>query len=156
MKAFYALVSVVLLSVCILAAGCAAPSQGPTPTPVPTVTPGLSADLAGWGTDRDTYARNGTATGWVNVTNSGSMPINEVEFTVVISRTVLFVPVEKTFSHNATGLNIRPGETKQVQFSLVIPAEYEGISTAGNYRFTATAAIAGRTAGTYSKGITVV
>jgi hypothetical protein len=84
------------------------------------------------------------------------MPINEVEFTVVISRTVLFVPVEKTFSHNATGLNIRPGETKQVQFSVVIPAEYEGISTAGDYRFTATAAIAGRTAGTYSKGITVV
>jgi hypothetical protein len=148
----------ILLSVCTLIAGCicSAPGgQGPTPTPVPTPGPEPKADFAGWGTDRDTYTRNATATGWVNVTNTGSVPIDRIDFTIVISRTVLFVPVEKTFSYNATGLGIRPGETRQVRFSQVIPAEYGGISTAGDYQFTVTATIAGRTAGSYAKDITV-
>ena len=144
----------------MLAAGCVCPGgEKPTPVPAPTPTatpsPGPSADLTGWGTDHDTYVRNTTATGWVNVTNTGSTPIDEISFTTVISRTVLFLPVEKTFYYNATGLSIGPGETRQVQFSQVIPAEYSGISTEGKYRLTVTAEIAGRPAGSFSKDITV-
>jgi hypothetical protein len=137
-------------------AGCTGPGNGsPSPSPMASPGPGPEADLAGWGTDKDTYARNDTATGWVNVTNTGSVPIDEIDFTVVIKRTVLFIPVEKTFTHNATGLDIRPGETEKVQFSVVIPAEYSGVSTAGDYQYAVTASVAGRKIGGYSKDITV-
>ncbi len=172
MKARPTLLSItcILLVICALAAGCICGGPGteaPTPTPSPptgTPVPGPTAspkpepaaNLAGWGTDRDTYARNTTATGWVDVTNTGSVPIDQVDFAIVIKRTILFVPVEKSFSHSATGLDIRPGETKKVQFSLIIPAEYQGISTAGDYQFVVTASIAGKAVGNYAKGITVV
>ncbi len=114
------------------------------------------ANLAGWGTDRDVYARNATATGWVNVTNTGNAPIDRVDFSIVIKRTVVFIPVEKTFHYNATRLDIRPGETKKVQFSQTIPAEYSGVSTAGDYQFVVTASIAGKEVGSFSKDISVV
>jgi hypothetical protein len=149
----------ILLVFCTLVAGCICSGPGTgTPTPLPptsTPVPGQAANLTGWGTDRDTYARNSTATGWVNVTNTGSVPIDQVDLAIVIKRTILFVPVEKSFSHSATSLDIRPGETKKVQFSVIIPSEYEGISTAGDYRFVVTASIAGKAVGNYSKGITV-
>lgn len=162
-------VACILLIFCALVAGCicfGSGTEGPTPTPsLPTGTPvpgptagpkpEQAATLAGWGTDRDTYARNTTATGWVDVANTGNVPIDQVDFAIVIKRTIFFVPVEKSFSHSATGLGIRPGETKKVQFSLTIPAEYEGISTAGDYQFVVTASIAGKPVGSYSKGITV-
>jgi hypothetical protein len=167
MKARPALVSItcILLFFCASAAGCICIGPGtevPTPsppagTPVLTVSPKPepAANLSGWGTDGDTYARNATATGWVDVSNAGSVPIDQVDFTIVIKRTILFVPVEKAFSYSATNLDIRPGETKKVQFGQVIPAEYQGISTAGDYRLVVTASIAGKEVGSYSKDITV-
>jgi hypothetical protein len=168
MRAGVAIVFASFLSLVFFAfiAGCICPGPGnvvPSPTPVPPAgtptaspAPGPGVHLAGWGTDRDVYARNATATGWVNVTNTGNVPVDEIDFTIVIKRTVLFIPVEKTFNHNATGLDIRPGETEKVQFSLVIPAEYSGVSTAGDYQFVVTASVAGREVGSYSKDLTVV
>jgi hypothetical protein len=150
----------ILLVFFALVAGCICSGPGTgTPTPSPptgTPVPAPTANLAGWGTDRDTYARNATATGWVNVTNTGSVPIDQVDFAIVIKRTILFVPVEKSFSHSATSLDIRPGETKKVQFSLIVPAEYQGISTAGDYEFVVTASLAGKEVGNYKKSITVI
>jgi hypothetical protein len=164
---FASCVSLVLFA---LIAGCICPvpgNEGPSPTPVPpagtpTFTPTASpkpesgANLADWGTDREIYARNATATGWVNVTNTGKAPIDQIDFSIAIKRTVLFIPVEKTFSYNATRLDIRPGETKKVQFSQTIPAEYSGVSTAGDYQFVVTASIAGEEVGSFSKDISVV
>jgi hypothetical protein len=163
-----AFITCILLVFCVPVAGCICfgpGTAGPTPTPSagtpvpgPTASPGPepAASLTGWGTDRDVYARNATATGWVDVTNTGSVPIDQVDFAIVIKRTILFVPVEKAFSHSATSLDIRPGETKKVQFSLTIPAEYQGISTAGDYQFVVTASLAGKEVGSYTKGITVI
>lgn len=170
MKTRPALVSItcILLVFYALVAGCICYGPGtetpttspPTGTPVPGPTaspkPEPAANLTGWGTDRDTYARNTTATGWVNVTNTGSVSIDQVDFAIVIKRTILFVPVEKSFSHSATGLDIRPGETKKVQFSVTIPSEYQGISTAGDYQFVVTASIAGKEVSNYAKSITVI
>jgi hypothetical protein len=160
-----ALTTCLLLLFCAAGAGCICPGPGdagPSPTPVtPAVTPTRSpkpqpeANLTGWGTDRETYDRGATATGWVNVTNTGSVSIDEIDFTIAIKRTILFIPVEKTFSYNATDLDIRPGETKKVQFSQVIPAEYSGVSTAGDYQFMVTASIAGKEAGSFTRSVKV-
>jgi hypothetical protein len=167
MKASIAIVLTVgvLVLFCAAGAGCICPGPGsasPPPTQVtPAVTPTTNpkpqpeANLTGWGTDRETYARGDTANGWVDVLNTGSVPIDRIEFTIVIKRTILFLPVEKTFSYNATDLDIQPGKTKKVQFSQVIPAEYSGVSTAGDYQFMVTASIAGKEAGSFTRSVKV-
>ncbi len=116
----------------------------------------LSAQASDWGTDKDTYSRGDTATGWTYVTNTGNVPIDQVDFTVVVRRTVLFVPVEKSYSYSATGLGIPPGGQVKVQFSQAIPAEYSGMSTAGSYQFVVAASLAGKEIGSFSKDIRVV
>jgi hypothetical protein len=156
-----------LIALSAVVSGCiCCGSGGPSPTPVitpsPTPGPGVSpypvqsVQLSDWGADRDTYARGETATGWVYVTNTGNVPVDEIDFTLVIRKTIFFVPVEKTFSYNTTGLNIPPGQKRQVEFSQVIPSDYEGISTAGDYKLSVTAYLAGRAIGSYSRDIKVV
>ncbi len=112
----------------------------PTPSPQPIV----SATANDWGTSKDTYARGETATGWVYVTNTGNVPIDTIDFTIVIKKTIFFFPVEKSSDYSKTGLNIAPGETQRVEFSQAIPAEYSGMSTAGDYQLTVTAKLAGK------------
>ena len=135
----------------------------PSPSPVangtnPTVTPTpvISGTASGWGTSKTTYNRGDTATGWVNVTNTGNVPITAVDFTIVIKRTVLFVPIEKSYSYSKTGLNILPGETQRVEFSQAIPAEYSGMSTAGDYQLKVTAKLANKEIGSYTTALKIV
>jgi|AGTN01.3.fsa_nt_gi hypothetical protein len=109
-----------------------------SPTPVPVI----SGKAKDWGTDKDTYARGDTATGWVYITNTGNVPIDKIDFTIVIKRTVLFIPFEQSASPSMP-VNILPGETQRVEFSQAIPAEYKGMSTAGDYQLTVTAKLAG-------------
>jgi len=88
--------------------------------------------------------------------NTGNVPIDQIDFIIVVSKTIWFVPVQKTFTFNATGLNIPPVVKQQVAFSLSIPSDYQGISTAGDYRLTATAYLAGNEIGSFSKNIKIV
>jgi hypothetical protein len=125
----------------------AAPSPSTTPQPV------LSGQTSNWGTDKNTYGRGSTMTGWVDVTNTGNVPITEIDFKIVMTRTDF--PIAKTDKYNSQGLNIQPGQTQRITFSEIIPATYDGISTAGNYRLAATANLAGQNIGSYSKGITI-
>ena len=127
----------------------------PTPSPSPTPVPVVSGSADNWGTSKDSYARGETATGYVYVTNTGNVPITQIDFTIVIKKTILFFPIEKSYSYNKAGLNIQPGKTERVEFSQSIPVEYEGISTAGNYLFTVTASLAGKSIGSFAKGITI-
>jgi hypothetical protein len=116
----------------------------------------LSGQANDWGTSKDAYARGDTAIGWVYVTNTGNVPINTIDFTMVIKKTILFFPVEKSADYSKTGLDIKPGETQRVEFSQSIPAEYSGMSTAGDYQFTVTAKLAGKDIGSFSKGMKIV
>ncbi len=128
------------------------PGTGGTPTPVPVI----SGKATDWGSDESTYSRGATATGWAYVTNTGNVPISQIDFTIVIKRTIFFVPVSKTYSFSATGLDIRPGMKEKVSFSLSIPSEYQGMSTAGDYQLTATAMLDGKEIGNYSRDIKIV
>lgn len=133
--------------------GTVSPTPAPSSTPAPV--PIVSASTGEWGTSKDTYARGDTATGWVYVTNTGNVPLDTLDFTIVIKKTVFFIPIEKSQDYSKTGLNIAPGETRRVEFSQAIPAEYSGMSTAGDYTFTVTAKLAGNDIGSFSKGIRV-
>jgi hypothetical protein len=130
-------------------------SPTPTPSSTPTPLPIVSATTNEWGTSKDTYPRGDTATGWVYVTNTGNVPITALDFTIVIKRTIFFVPVERSFDYSKTALNILPGQRQRVEFSQSIPAEYSGMSTAGDYTFTVTAKLAGNNIGSFSKAIKV-
>lgn len=128
----------------------------PTPVSTPTPVPVFSATTSNWGSDKDAYPRGSTATGWVYVMNTGNVPIDQIDFTILVSKTIWFVPVEKTFTYNATGLNIQPGSNQQVAFCLSIPSDYQGISTAGDYRLTAKAYLIGNEIGSFSKNIKII
>jgi hypothetical protein len=123
-----------------------------TPTPVPVIS-GRATD---WGSDKSSYSRGETATGWTYVTNTGNVPITQIDFAFVIKRTIFFMPVEKVFTYNATGLNIPPGVKQQVAFSISVPSDYQGISTAGDYQLTAVALLAGTDIGSDSRNIKIV
>jgi hypothetical protein len=118
--------------------------------------PVISATTADWGSDKSTYARGETATGWTYVTNTGNVPITVLNFTVVIKRTIFFVPIEKTYEYTKGGLSIQPGKTQRVEFSQSIPSDYNGVSTAGDYQFTVKAKLAGAEIGSFSKAIKIV
>lgn len=134
------------------------PSPEPTATPVPTPTlqPVISGMASDWGSDKNTYSGGETATGWAYVTNTGNVPIDQINFILVIKRTIGSVPVSRTTYYNSTGLNIQPGMKQQVVFSQSIPSEYEGIPTAGDYELTVTALLNGDEIGSYSENITIV
>jgi hypothetical protein len=116
----------------------------------------MSGTADDWGTSKDTYARGETATGWVYVTNTGNVPIEAIDFTIVIKKTVFFLPIEKSADYHKTGLNIAPGETQRVEFSQSIPSEYSGMSTAGDYQLKVTAKLAGQEIGSYTTNMKVV
>ncbi|OPY27328.1 MAG: hypothetical protein A4E28_02058 [Methanocella sp. PtaU1.Bin125] len=161
------IVTTIALSGCICGNTSVTPTPTPTPaatpittstvTPSPTPGPAMSAELSGWRTDKDTYARGENATGWVYVYNTGDGTIERMDFTLVIHRSVFLIgDYSITYNYNLTGLDIKPGGKEKVQFVQQIPSEYSGISTAGDYRFDVTAFLAGHIAGEYSKNIRVV
>lgn len=153
------LIVAVLLSIFIIAAGWIFFGPGNADkSPASTVTPQPIANVTAtdWGTDKTTYARGDTATGWVSITNTGNVPVDQINFTIVIKTTFFFVPVSRTYSYSSTGLDIQPGERRRVQFSQAIPSEYNGMSTAGDYQLDVTASLAGNAFSTYSESIKVV
>ncbi|WP_424359348.1 hypothetical protein [Methanocella sp. MCL-LM] len=138
----------------------------PTPTPAATVVPttvavtgqqGMSAQLVNYGTDKDTFTRGEQATGFVTIKNTGSSVINDVTTSVTASRAVPVVGQTTLGSKDYTfsNLNINPGETKRVEFKADIPAEYKGVSTAGDYTLQVTIRTGGTEIGSFSKTVKI-
>lgn len=126
-----------------------------TATSTPSGT--LDAQLVGYGTDKDTYNRGDTANGYITLKNTGSTVINDVTVSVSVARSV---PVLGTASlgskdYKVSGLNIQPGETKKAEFSVNIPKEYSGFSTAGDYDINGNVLAGGKQVGSFSKHIKV-
>lgn len=106
------------------------------PTPVRPVI--KKTELVGWGTDKDSYNRGDTAITYITIKNTGTVPVDEARLDILVER---YVPVigyvnVQSPTTTLTGLNIQPGETKKAEYAIDIPNDYEGISTAGKYRFT--------------------
>lgn len=145
------------------------PSVTPVPaTPTPTATPvpaamstgsqaGTSAQLANYGTDKDTFSRGEQATGFITIKNTGNTVINEVTTAVSVSRAVPVIGQTTLGSKDYTfsDLNINPGETKRVEFKADIPSEYKGVSTAGDYTLQVTVRTGGAEVGSFTKTIKI-
>jgi len=117
-----------------------------------------SAELVAYGSDKDVYNRGDKATGFFTVKNTGNTVIKDVTVSVSVSRSVPLLGSLSLGSKDLTisDLNIKPGETKRSEFSIDIPKEFSGFSTAGTYKINGAVKVDGRSAGSFSKTIKVV
>lgn len=125
--------------------------SGPTPVPSP------NAQLVDYGTDKDTYKRGDTAATYIVIKNTGNVIINEATLNINVERYVSIIGYVSVQSPTTTltDLNIKPGETKKAEYSITIPSDYEGVSTAGKYRFTIDVIVWGKNIGQFQKEVTV-
>lgn len=116
-----------------------------------------TAELVGYGTDKATYNRGDTAKGYITIKNSGNAAINDASLRVTVERSMPLLGTVTLGSDDLklTGLNIGPGETKKAEYSVEIPREYAGISTAGNYNINCKVLVSGKEIGSFSKSIKV-
>ena len=116
------------------------------------------AQLVDYGTDNTTYSRGSKANGYITLKNTGSAAINDVTISVTAARSVpaLGTATLGTKDFKITDLNIQPGETKKVEFSVDIPSEYSGFSTAGDYDLNGNVLVDGQKVGSFSKHLKVV
>lgn len=132
------------------------PAADVTPTPVSGI---MDAEMVGYGTDKDTYNRGDTATCYVDIKNTGEVPIESVDFIVNVYTTRPFIGKihaikDQTYTVDQQG--IEPGTTKRVEISVVIPESYQGFNTAGDYQFNIVVRIGDKEIGNFSKDIKVV
>ncbi len=136
----------------------ASPVASVNVTAVASATPGkVSAQLVGYGTDKDTYSKGSTANGYIVLKNTGSTAINDVTVSVSVARSVPALGTASLGSKDfkISNLNIQPGETKKAEFSVNIPSEYSGFSTAGEYDVNGNVLVDGKNVGSFSKHIKV-
>jgi len=117
-----------------------------------------SAEVVNYGTDKEIYNRGDTAKGFITLKNTGDMSINDVTISVSVARSVPVLGMMTLGSQDVklTGLNIKPGETKNAEYSVAIPSDYKGLSTAGDYKVSGKVIVGGKDAGSFSKSIKVV
>jgi hypothetical protein len=117
-----------------------------------------SAEIVNYGTDKDIYNRGDTAKGFITLKNTGDANIDDATISVSVARSVPVLGMMTLGSQDIklTGLNIKPGETKNAEYSVTIPSDYKGLSTAGDYKVTGKVIVSGKDAGSFSKSIKVV
>jgi hypothetical protein len=54
-----------------------------------------------------------------------------------------------------TDLGVQPGETKKAEYKITIPSDYQGVSTAGKYRFTVDVYVWDKKIGNFQKEVEV-
>lgn len=131
----------------------------PTATAAPTPVSGIvDATIVGYGTDKDTYNRGDTAICYVDIENTGEVPLNRIDFKINVytSKYGIAIHAIKDEIYTVDQQDIQPGNTKRVEISVVIPEEYQGISTAGDYRFDIAVNAEGKDIGSFSKDVKVV
>ena len=134
----------------------------PTTTVVPTVTAApaggaVAGKIVNYGTDKDTFKRGERATGFITVQNTGSTPINDITASVSASASLPVIGSTSVGSKDYTfnNLNIKPGQTKRIEFTVDIPSEYKGVSTAGDYDLHVTVRSGNTDIGSFSKSVKV-
>lgn len=132
---------------------------GSTATPAPTAgaTGAPEARLAGGGTDRDTYQRGDTASTYIIIENTGTVPVDEATLDIGVERYVSIIGYVKITNTTTTlsDLNITPGDTAREEYSITIPEDYNGLSTAGKFRFTVGVIVGGKKIGEFQKEVIV-
>jgi hypothetical protein len=143
------------------------PTPGATAVPAPSVTVtarpvaagggATAAKIVNYGTDKDTFKRGERATGFITIQNTGGMTINDITASVSAKAQLPVIGSTAVGSKDYTfnNLNIKPGETKRVEFIVDIPSEYKGVSTAGTYNLDVNVKTGSANIGSFSKSVKV-
>jgi uncharacterized membrane protein len=117
----------------------------------------MSAKIVNYGTDSDTFKRGERATGFMTIQNTGNTPINDITTSVSAKAQLPVIGSTAVGSKDYTfnNLNIQPGETKRVEFTVDIPSEYKGVSTAGTYNLDVNVKTGSTNIGSFSKSVKV-
>lgn len=156
-------VSVVTRNVSTPVPNATAPVPSVTVAPVVTTAPSpaaggaTSAEMVNYGTDSDTLKRGERATGFITVKNTGNAAINDITTSVAADAKLPVVGAIGIGSKDYTvnNLNIQPGETKRIEFTVDIPAEYKGVSTAGDYDLHVSVKTNSQDIGSFTKSVKV-
>ena len=134
------------------------PSSSPLVVPTPVLPQIKSAELAGYGTDKDTYNKNDTAIVYITIKNTGNVVITDAKLNVVVAKYFSVIGYQNVESpeQQLTGLNIPPGDTQNVTYDFTVPSEYEGIPTSGDYQFTVDVYVWDKDIGSFMKQIKVL
>jgi hypothetical protein len=132
------------------------PGEASAATPGTIIKP--AAQVVSYGTDKDSYARGDRANGFIDLKNTGDSVINDVTVSAKVSRSV---PILGSLSLGSkdfkiSNMDIQPGKTRRATFTVDIPKEFSGISTAGSYDISGDVFVNGVQAGSFSKHIKVV
>jgi uncharacterized membrane protein len=128
-----------------------------TAAPSPAAGGATSAEIVNYGTSSDTLKRGERATGFITVKNTGNAAINDVTTSVAANAKLPVVGEAGIGSKDYTvnNLNIQPGETKRIEFTVDIPAEYKGVSIAGDYDLNVRVRANGQDVGSFTKTVKV-
>jgi len=120
-------------------------------------TSGSAAQIMDYGTNKNTYKGGETATGHITIKNTGSTTIKDISTTATVYRNLPLLgnTAVLTQDYPVANQNIKPGETKRVDFSVTIPAEYAGMSTAGKYDLKVGVTADGQNIGSFTESVTV-
>jgi len=93
------------------------------------------AMITGCGTDKDAYSRGDKITTFITIKNTGSTVIKDINLNLSIAKYLHFFGTANTFGTEFTmkGLDIQPGETRDIEVSERIPEGFHGTSTKGKY-----------------------
>ena len=153
------LIGVALITAAACLSATAGLAHGKTVMPAVAAIAGgaPSAQIVNYGTDSDTFRRGERATGFITIRNTGRVVIDDVTASVSVRRSLPIVGSVSLGSADYTfrDQGIKPGESKRVEFSVDIPADYMGVSTAGNYDMRVTVKAGGADIGSFSKSVKV-
>lgn len=103
----------------------------------------------------DTYHPGDTATGYIVVANSGSGVIHNVAVTMTVYPDTL-IGFPAVYETRTFKVDIKPGDSRRVEYSREIPDTLQGISTLGHYRLETTVKADGHVVKTFSNSVTIV
>lgn len=89
------------------------------------------------GLDQSVYHVGDNATAFIVVENVNGPPIHNLTATVSVAVKVGDdYPFSASESRTLTGLDIQPGTVKRIEYGAVVPDNFSGIPTVGEYRVT--------------------
>ncbi len=116
------------------------------------------AMITGGGTDKDAYLRGDKITTFITIKNTGNIVIKDISLNLSLAKYRRLFGTANTFGTDfmMKGLDIQPGETKDVEVSERIPEGFHGTSTKGKYALKIKVKVDDRDIGGMTKTITVI
>jgi uncharacterized membrane protein len=116
-----------------------------------------NAMITGGGTDKDAYSPGDKVTTFITIKNTGSVAIKDINLNLSLAKYLPLFGTSNTYwtEFMMKGLDILPGEIRDVEVSEKIPEGFHGTPTKGKYALKIKVKVEDRDIGGMTKTITV-